>query len=109
MQHNRTPVPPRLLPLLAGGGGPRLFRYLAVSRPRKGFLEPLGGSLGLPLSPGDGIRRPFFAHSLGATRGSAERTAAVKIARAASIVPALIRAAPDSYLSSPLWAGWMGA
>lgn len=37
---------------LARGGGPRLFCYLAVSRPRKGFLEPPGGSPGLPLSPG---------------------------------------------------------
>lgn len=30
---------------LAWGGGPQLFHYLAVSRPRKGFLEPMGGSL----------------------------------------------------------------
>lgn len=27
---------------LARGGGPQLFRYLAISRPRKGFLEPPG-------------------------------------------------------------------
>lgn len=59
---------------LARGGGPRLFPYLVVSRPRKGFLEPRGGSL----SPSSVSRRAdWWRHphglslpcSLGATQG----------------------------------------
>lgn len=86
---------------LARGGGPRLFRYLAVSRPRKASWSRRAAHwafLCLPERRRWGIRRPFFACSPGATRGSAERTATVKIARAASIVPARSSAAPDGYL-----------
>lgn len=59
---------------LARGGGPRLFPYLVVSRPRKGFLEPPDGSLSpssVSLSA-DWWRHPHglsLPCSLGATRG----------------------------------------
>lgn len=59
---------------LARGGGPRLFCYLVVSRPRKGFLEPPGSSLS-PSSvsqSADWWRHPHglsLPCSLGATRG----------------------------------------
>lgn len=58
----------------AWGGGPQLFSYLVVSRPRKGFLEPVGGSLS-PSSVSrstDWWRHPHglsLPCSLGATRG----------------------------------------
>lgn len=110
----QNPFPPRLLPLPGSGWGTPIV-LLSGGEQTKKRLPGAAGRLTEPFLclPERRLAAasawPFFALLPGGDVGVRRRMATVKIARAASIVPVLMRAAPDGYLSDPLWAGWTGA
>lgn len=108
-KHDSIPLSPTPPSSPGSGWGTPIVSLSGGEQTKKRLPGAAGRLTGPSSSPGaqtgGGIHGLSLPCSLGATRGFAERTATVKIAPAASIVPALICAAPGGYLSGPLWAG----